>query len=189
MRLLRFRNSPKQLFFSPVAILTFAVGFAVVSLSTSDKTITPIKKEISNQIFFVEIPPLIDKNSSNEQIYESAVDYGIELPVLEMQKRKIHLPNICGFLTVSLGNDGKIKLYSEEYGNIENTNILKQKLEYIFWERAENGVFEDNSFKVVKRVIIKAPRSTKYGDVVKVIDAVKQSGADPIILQIDDLPR
>jgi biopolymer transport protein ExbD len=41
--------------------------------------------------------------------------------------------------------------------------------------------------KIEKTVFIKAPRSIDYGSVVKVIDAVKLAGADPISLQIDDL--
>jgi biopolymer transport protein ExbD len=36
-------------------------------------------------------------------------------------------------------------------------------------------------------LFIKSPRSIRYGDVVKVIDAVKVAGASPIGLQIDDL--
>jgi biopolymer transport protein ExbD len=40
---------------------------------------------------------------------------------------------------------------------------------------------------VEKTVFIKSPRSVKYGEVVRIIDAVKQAGAQPIGLQIDDL--
>ena len=38
-----------------------------------------------------------------------------------------------------------------------------------------------------KTVFVKAPRSLPYGEVVKVIDAVKVGGADPVSLQIDEL--
>ncbi len=41
--------------------------------------------------------------------------------------------------------------------------------------------------KIQKTVFIKAPRAMDYGTVVKLIDAVKISGASPISLQIDDL--
>jgi biopolymer transport protein ExbD len=42
--------------------------------------------------------------------------------------------------------------------------------------------------RVEKTVVIKANRSCRYGDVIKLIDAVKGTGANPIILQLDDLP-
>jgi biopolymer transport protein ExbD len=40
-----------------------------------------------------------------------------------------------------------------------------------------------------KAVFIKAPRTLPYGEVVKVIDVVKQSGGQPIGLQIEDLEQ
>jgi carbamoylphosphate synthase large subunit len=43
--------------------------------------------------------------------------------------------------------------------------------------------------RIEKTVFVKAPRSIKYGDVVKVIDAIKGAGANPVGLQVDDLPQ
>ena len=43
------------------------------------------------------------------------------------------------------------------------------------------------SNEVEKTIFIKSPKSVHYGDVVKVIDAAKLAGAQPIGLQIDDL--
>jgi len=42
--------------------------------------------------------------------------------------------------------------------------------------------------RIEKTVFVKAPRALHYGDVVKVIDAIKGAGADPVGLQVDDLP-
>ena len=42
--------------------------------------------------------------------------------------------------------------------------------------------------RIEKTVFVKAPRAAKYGDVVKVIDAIKGAGASPVGLQVDDLP-
>jgi biopolymer transport protein ExbD len=42
--------------------------------------------------------------------------------------------------------------------------------------------------RIEKTVFVKAPRATKYGEVVKVIDAIKGAGANPVGLQVDDLP-
>jgi biopolymer transport protein ExbD len=43
--------------------------------------------------------------------------------------------------------------------------------------------------RIEKTVFVKAPRSLRYGDVVKVIDAIKGAGANPVGLQVDDLPQ
>lgn len=190
MRKLSFKASSKKLVFRLIAVLTFAIGFSVVSISTKDKVPAILKEENSNQVFIVKIPPFIDKNSSDEMVYQSLVDYGISArPASEMQIRDISLPNVCGHLYVSLKNDGKIMLNSEETGNSENTNFLKHRLETIFRERTENGVYEEGTDKIVKAVIIKSPVSRKYNDVVKLIEAAKERSAEPIILQIDEISQ
>ena len=43
------------------------------------------------------------------------------------------------------------------------------------------------SQRIEKTVFIKAPRSIPYGEVARVMDGLKGSGADPIGLQLDDL--
>jgi biopolymer transport protein ExbD len=43
--------------------------------------------------------------------------------------------------------------------------------------------------RIERTVFVKAPRSLRYGDVVKVIDAIKGAGANPVGLQVDDLPQ
>ena len=50
-----------------------------------------------------------------------------------------------------------------------------------------NNAFREGTNEVEKTVFIKAPKNINYGSVVKVIDAVKQAGADPVGLQIDEL--
>lgn len=85
--------------------------------------------------------------------------------------------------------DMKLTLNNEPFGDITDTQPLQQKLSQIFKERETKGVFRDNSNEVEKTIFIKSPRSVKYGDVVKVIDAAKIVGAQPIGLQIDDLAQ
>ena len=41
--------------------------------------------------------------------------------------------------------------------------------------------------RIEKTVFIKAPRSIKYGEVIRVMDGLKATGADPIGLQLDGL--
>jgi len=83
--------------------------------------------------------------------------------------------------------DMKLLLNNQPAGDISDASDLTTQLSEIFKGRDANGVFRDGTNEVEKTVFIKSPRSVKYGDVVKVIDAVKLAGAQPIGLQIDDL--
>lgn len=89
-------------------------------------------------------------------------------------------------VTVNKG-DMKLLLNKENAGDVSDASSLTTQLSEIFKERDNNGVFREGTNEVEKTVFIKSPRSVKYGDVVKVIDAVKLAGAQPIGLQIDDL--
>ena len=91
-------------------------------------------------------------------------------------------------LVVAINKDTKaISLNNEAAGDVSDASALTAKLADIFKQRADNGVFRDNSNEVEKTLFIKSPTSVRYGDVVKVIDAAKMAGATPIGLQIDDL--
>ena len=91
-------------------------------------------------------------------------------------------------LVVGINNaDKKITLNNEPAGDVSNASDLTARLTAIFKDRETNGVLREGTNEVEKTVFIKSPRSTKYGEVVRVIDAVKQAGAQPIGLQIDDL--
>ncbi|QYO66442.1 biopolymer transporter ExbD [Leptolyngbya sp. 7M] len=80
-----------------------------------------------------------------------------------------------------------LSLNNENQGTIEEPDALTNRLKEIFAQRERDNVRRPNSNETEKTLFIKSPRSVKYGDVVKVIDAVKMAGAAPIGLQIDDL--
>jgi biopolymer transport protein ExbD len=91
-------------------------------------------------------------------------------------------------LIVFINRDGgKLRLNQDDIGDISDTGPLSAKLTEVFKDREARGVLREGTNEVEKTVFIKAPRSVKYGDVVKAIDAVKLAGAQPIGLQIDDL--
>lgn len=90
-------------------------------------------------------------------------------------------------LVVAVGKDDSVTLNNEPAGSIADTSELTTKLEAIFKERTSNGVFRAGTNEIEKTLFVKSPRSTKYGKVVDVIDAIKLAGAQPIGLQIDDL--
>lgn len=91
-------------------------------------------------------------------------------------------------LVIAISKETKgITLNNDSFGDVTDTDKLSNKLREIFKERESNGVFRENTNEVEKTVFIKAPKSVRYGDVIKVIDAAKAAGASPIGLQIDDL--
>ena len=100
-------------------------------------------------------------------------------------------------LVVSISPDLQIKLNQDSMGSVNDTAPLAQRLALVFQQRKEQRAYkvgmearadvkEDD--RIEKTVFVKAPRASKYGDVVKVIDAIKGAGANPVGLQVDDLP-
>ena|SRR5829696_4113678 len=100
-------------------------------------------------------------------------------------------------LVVSISPDLQIKLNQDSLGSVNDTAPLAQKLALTFKDRKDQRAYrigmenrqdlkEDD--RIEKTVFVKAPRAAKYGDVVKVIDAIKGAGASPVGLQVDDLP-
>ena len=90
-------------------------------------------------------------------------------------------------LVVSIGTDMKINLNKDEAGDISDTSGLTNTLAQTFKERENNLVYKEGTNEIEKTVFVKAPRAVKYGEVVKLIDAIKFAGAQPVGLQIDDL--
>ncbi len=80
-----------------------------------------------------------------------------------------------------------LSLNNEPQGTLDEPEALTNRLREIFSQRERDNVRRPNSNETEKTLFIKSPTSVRYGDVVKVIDAVKAAGASPIGLQIDDL--
>ena len=100
-------------------------------------------------------------------------------------------------LVVTISPDLQIKLNQDNMGSVNDTGPLAQKLAQTFQERKTQRAYKvgmetrsdlPEEERIEKTVFVKAPRATKYGDVVKVIDAIKGAGASPVGLQVDDLP-
>ena len=101
-------------------------------------------------------------------------------------------------LVVSIGTDLSLKLNQDNIGSVNDTGPLSQRLAQLFRQRQETRAYKPgmetrsdipDKDRIEKTVFVKAPRSLKYGDVVKVIDAIKGAGASPVGLQVDDLPQ
>lgn len=148
-----------------VALLTFAVGVTVVwNLYSPSETTT---------CFTVHLPPV---------------------PITPTSEQIARFPNDDSFLTVRLEPDKSLNLNSMKVGSLSEAEQLSAKLREIFEQRRELRVFDEqfsqredltDDERTVKKVIVAAPHSANYGDVVRVVDAVKSSGTNDIWLQID----
>jgi biopolymer transport protein ExbD len=91
-------------------------------------------------------------------------------------------------LVVGINRDTRdVTLNNDKAGTLDDPSTLTTRLSEIFKQRENNGVFREGTNQVEKTIFIKSPKTVRYGDVVKVIDAAKTAGAEPIGLQIDDL--
>ena len=101
-------------------------------------------------------------------------------------------------LVVTIAPDRTLKLnrLEEDMGTIDDLSKLNNRLVSVFAERTRYRVYRQDmltrpevpeSMRVEKTVFIKAPRTLPYGEVARLMDGLKATGADPIGLQIDDL--
>ena len=111
-----------------------------------------------------------------------------KVPAEPKQQQNIEVKPNPLTLVVNIARDTRaVTLNNESAGTADDAEPLTNKLREIFKTRESNGVFKEGTNEVEKTIFIKSPKSVHYGDVVKVIDAAKMAGAQPIGLQIDDL--
>lgn len=93
-------------------------------------------------------------------------------------------------LVVIIDLTGKVTLNHEGVGTTDNTKPLVKRLKRILAERKQKRVYEpggEEERRIATAVFVRVPKTARYGAVVRVIDAIKSAGGNPIGLQIDDL--
>lgn len=100
-------------------------------------------------------------------------------------------------LVVTIEPDRTLKLNAlSDMGTVDDLKPLTTKLTSLFNERLHNRAFRLDLIarmdlsefqRVEKTIFIKAPRNIPYGEVARVLDGLKGTGAEPIGLQLDDL--
>lgn len=103
-------------------------------------------------------------------------------------------------LSVAITKDLKVTLTRGQdqiaEASVNDAGVIAQRLTQEFRERREQQIWKEGmdiradlppDERIEKTVFVKAPQSFKYGDVVKVIDAIKGSGASPVGLQTEAL--
>ena len=126
-------------------------------------------------IIFMVVSPLKPSSFKVKLPSEARVEKGVQ-------------PNI-NTLIVTISGDSTLALNKESgLGTVDDAELLSRRLSQALKEREANGD-TDQSGNVVKTVFIQASEGTAYGEVAKVVDAVKSAGANPISLLIDGLKR
>jgi biopolymer transport protein ExbD len=102
-------------------------------------------------------------------------------------------------IVVTVERDLRLRLNGGDYlGTTADPAMLAEELHKRLRDREaartpRQGVIDPSSLppaeRIEKTVFIKAPRSVRYGEVVRVIDQIKGAGANPVGLQIDELDR
>lgn len=122
------------------------------------------------------------KESNPYQLYYERFE--VKLPAPTDNANVVVRPNPLTLVAILKG-DGKISLNNEDMGTISDPKKLENMLAQVFKERESNGVFSEGTNEVEKTVFLRVSKSGKYGDFIKLVEAVKAAGAYPI--QIDDV--
>ena len=104
-------------------------------------------------------------------------------------------------LIVSVGHDLSLKLLMGKTvvaeGTVGEAGEVAARLASEWRERKLGGRWKSElaartdlapDERIERTVFVRAPRSVRYGEVARVIDAVKGAGAQPVGLQTDELP-
>ena len=104
-------------------------------------------------------------------------------------------------LVVEVGTGNSITLIRGEEtiaeGTVADAGGVASRLAAEWRERKANGTWKAEletradlppDERIERTVFVRAPRSSAYGDVAKVIDAIKGAGAQPVGLQTEALP-
>ena len=107
------------------------------------------------------------------------------------------LPPHVHTLVVAIEPDRSLRLNGlTDVGTVDDPTKLQQKLIWLFEERTRNRAYRPDmatrndlpdAMRIEKTVFIKAPGTILYGEVARLIDGVKGTGAQPIGLQLDGL--
>lgn len=128
---------------------------------------------VPTQAFLIHIPPV---------------------PITPTKEQMMHLPYNDEYLHVKLLHDGSLDLHSKKFEGPDANAALRTNLGEFFDQRVAGRVIDEEfsqredlpiEQRIVRKIVVAAPPDKKYGDVVKLIDAIKDSGMDDIWIQID----
>ena len=130
---------------------------------------------------------VIGKKDESDQYQIEPLMFEVKLPApLDETDNDPVKPNPL-MLVATLEKDGKLRLNNDEMGTVTDPKKLVDKLREIFKLRENNGVFAEGTNEIEKTIFLRVSKSTKYGDFIKLVEAVKGAGSQPVGIQIDDV--
>lgn len=168
-----------------VFLLTIYCSFTFSCVESRNLNEVLENQDIKEKIIIVKIPPFYDSKLSREENFWRYDNFLFPRENISSLPPK-GIPNYDALLQVRVDKNGILELNKTDQGKVSDTQKLKKTLERIFKEREENGVYETASNRIVKAVSIQVEDSTKYNAFFGIIETIKESGADPIILRFDD---
>lgn len=84
-------------------------------------------------------------------------------------------------LVVRIAADGRLTLNNEDQGTVVERWRLRAKLAEVFASRQPVRGFQTGTPATEKTVHIDADASVKYGDLIKIVDVIKDAGSDRIV--------
>ena len=118
-------------------------------------------------------------------------------PISDRQSDSALIEHDCGTLTITIDGDRNVALNTDSMGTLNDTSQLATKLTEVFQQRAAQRAYLPGMEtradlpdiqRIPRTVLIRGTLSAGYGDVVRLIDLLKELRANPIGLQIHHLP-
>lgn len=79
----------------------------------------------------------------------------------------------------------KLRLNNEEQGTTDKPSVLTKKLEEVFKDREENGIFREGTNEVEKTVYLAADRSVSAEEIAKLFELLNSFSASPILIPVE----
>ena len=149
---------------------------------------------------FINVTPLIDVLLVLLIIFMVAVPLNPSRFMAQLPSPPNNTPDLAPnphTLVVTIESDRSLKLNKDaDMGTVDDLTKLTSRLASVFDQRTRNRAYRPDminrfdlpdSLRIEKTVFIKAPRTLSYGEVARVMDGLKGTGASPIGLQLDDL--
>lgn len=181
----------KNLWLRLIALTTFGIGL-IGNLAFQPQKVDQQPETISNNKTYQFVAARV------------AIPYPLA-SCCDCKNRKPFVPleNISSFLTleddkglimndvlsidVRADKNRVVSLYRDEVAQMSQLNFLQIKLERIFEERQKQGFYENFAIeKLGKTVFVRPSLELTFGEVMQLFDAVKETGASPVALQLDD---
>lgn len=189
-----------------VAALTFAVASSATLIWQTLPALR-LPSDSSAEIFAVVTRAGVETPMWPKHAEEAAGHYWIFRRNFSKSKHDINRPvaipapddNLITFgcltLTVSVDETRRLNLNGDNAGSLDDPVALNAKLTSLFWEREVNRAYRQgmeyrteipSSERIDRTVIIDAPASLRYDEILELVSFLERTGANPVVLHTGD---